>query len=182
MLLCCLLLSLFRLSNGLARRESVNSFSSKERLSYKMILMKSWMSGYFSIPKILNVGFFGEIIDIWLHFSLFYLCKYYLPSPLLSLFLTELGSALYPSFIESCGLGGNPFIKDDVVKYSIFYLINIVLFLIIPLEFILYSIIFHGIFTAMVILATIRLQKRWRKISFDSDVISVTDLGFVNDS
>jgi hypothetical protein len=94
------------------------------------------MGMYLSIPKILTHYPIGDLLEIWLHFTLFILSKKYLSSVVLHAISAELSSILYPSFIEGTGFGGNPYYFNDVIKFSVLYMIDMGFFISLPFEFI----------------------------------------------
>ncbi|KAL4483808.1 hypothetical protein ABPG72_006183 [Tetrahymena utriculariae] len=182
MLITCFLLSQVSLLKGILQKDETSSFSNKERLKRRTIVIKDWMSRYLSIPKFIKWYPFGDLLEIWVHFGLFILCKQYLNKISLTFLLLELGSVLYTSFIEGSGLGLNPYCKSDALKYSIFYIIDGLMIFLLDMNLVAIQIAFHVLFSMLVIVHCIRQRFKWTKYEFGSEICQLIDLGIINES
>lgn len=147
------------------------------------MLSKQWMNLYLSLPKLLRWTLYGDLIEIWIHFSIFIICQKYLNTLILRMLLIEISSIFASSFIEGSSLGSSPFYSSDIMKYMIFYTIDCVNILFLNMKFFGIVAFYHSLCSLIIIINYLRWRSKWSVLDFSREnIFSVTDLGVINNN
>lgn len=126
---------------------------------------------------------FGDLLEVWIHFSLFVIQKCYLNEIFTSLLFLEFGSTFSSSFIEGSEINCSPFFSSDIIKYVIFYIIDGLMMCFLNINFVgIAVLIYHCIFSLLIISKHLKWRAKWKIFDFgDCSIISITDLGIIDD-